>query len=158
MELQIGSPAPEFSLPDDSGNARSIKDFSGKKLVIFFYAKDNTAGCTCQAQGYGELYEGFRSLGYEVVGISRDSAASHARFKQKLALPYPLLSDPDRTAHEAYGVWKEKTMYGKKSMGTERSSFVIDENGTLVGIFRKVNSKTDPADMLKFCTEIQKGL
>ena len=151
MELQIGSPAPEFSLPDDSGSTRSLKDFAGKKLVIFFYAKDNTAGCTCQAQGYGELYEEFRKLGYEVIGISRDSVASHVRFRQKLALPYPLLSDPDRTAHEAYGVWKEKTMYGKMSMGTERSSFVIDENGCLAGVFRKVNSKTNPGDMLAFC-------
>ena len=158
MELKIGSPAPEFSLPDDGGNTRSLSGFAGKKLIVFFYAKDNTAGCTCQAQGYGELYEEFAKLGYEIVGISRDSAASHARFKAKYSLPYHLLSDPEKTAHEAYGVWKEKTMYGKKSMGTERSSFVIDENGLLLGIFRKVNAKTNPKDMLDFCAEKQKEL
>ncbi|MCR4621444.1 MAG: peroxiredoxin [Clostridiales bacterium] len=158
MELKIGSPAPEFCLADDSGNERSLADFAGKKLVIFFYAKDNTAGCTCQVQGYGELYGGFRQLGYEVVGVSRDSAASHLRFKEKLSLPYALLSDPEKTAHEAYGVWKEKTMYGKKSMGTERSSFVIDENGRLLGIFRKVNAKANPGEMLAFCAQQQKGL
>lgn len=146
--LTVGMPAPDFALTDQNGETRTLKDFAGKKLILYFYPKDNTAGCSKQAAGYAQLIEQFGEKGACVVGISKDSVASHQRFIQKLDLPFTLLSDPERTAIEAYGVWKEKKMCGKVSMGVVRSSFIIDENGILRGIYENVKSTDNPAKML----------
>ena len=141
-------PAPDFALADQNGETRTLKDFAGKKLILYFYPKDNTAGCSKQAAGYAQLIEQFGEKGACVEGNSKDSVASHQRFIQKLDLPFTLLSDPERTAIEAYGVWKEKKMCGKVSMGVVRSSFIIDENGILRGIYENVKSTDNPAKML----------
>ena len=146
--LTIGSPAPDFSLQDKDGRQWSLRDFAGKKLVLYFYPKDNTAGCAKQAAGYAALQEEFTARGAVVVGISRDSGASHARFAEKYSLPFVLLSDPDHGVTEAYGVWQEKKMCGKVSMGVVRSSFIIDENGLLQGIYENVKAAENPAAML----------
>lgn len=146
--LTVGMPAPDFALADQNGETRTLKDFAGKKLILYFYPKDNTAGCSKQAAGYAKLIEQFGEKGACVVGISKDSVASHQRFIQKLDLPFTLLSDPERTAIEAYGVWKEKKMCGKVSMGVVRSSFIIDENGILCGIYENVKSTDNSAKML----------
>lgn len=146
--LTIGEPAPDFALADQNGEIRTLKDFAGKKLILYFYPKDNTAGCSKQAAGYAQLAAQFEEKGARVVGISKDSVASHQRFIEKLDLPFTLLSDPERQAIEAYGVWKEKKMYGKVSMGVVRSSFIIDENGILRGIYENVKAADNPAKML----------
>ena len=146
--LTIGEPAPDFTLADQNGEIRTLKDFAGKKLILYFYPKDNTAGCSKQAAGYAQLAAQFKEKGACVVGISKDSAASHQRFIEKLDLPFTLLSDPERQAIEAYGVWKEKKMCGKVSMGVVRSSFIIDENGILRGIYENVKAADNPAKML----------
>lgn len=146
--LTIGEPAPDFTLADQNGEIRTLKDFAGKKLILYFYPKDNTAGCSKQAAGYAQLAAQFKEKGACVVGISKDSVASHQRFIEKLDLPFTLLSDPERQAIEAYGVWKEKKMCGKMSMGVVRSSFIIDENGILRGIYENVKAADNPAKML----------
>ncbi len=146
--LTIGEPAPDFTLADQNGEIRTLKDFAGKKLILYFYPKDNTAGCSKQAAGYAQLAAQFKEKGACVVGISKDSVASHQRFIEKLDLPFTLLSDPERQAIEAYGVWKEKKMCGKVSMGVVRSSFIIDENGILRGIYENVKAADNPAKML----------
>lgn len=146
--LTIGEPAPDFTLADQNGEIRTLKDFAGKKLILYFYPKDNTAGCSKQAAGYAQLAAQFKEKGASVVGISKDSVASHQRFIEKLDLPFTLLSDPERQAIEAYGVWKEKKMCGKVSMGVVRSSFIIDENGILRGIYENVKAADNPAKML----------
>lgn len=146
--LTIGEPAPDFTLADQNGEIRTLKDFAGKKLILYFYPKDNTAGCSKQAAGYAHLAAQFKEKGACVVGISKDSVASHQRFIEKLDLPFTLLSDPERQAIEAYGVWKEKKMCGKVSMGVVRSSFIIDENGILRGIYENVKAADNPAKML----------
>lgn len=146
--LTIGEPAPDFTLADQNGEIRTLKDFAGKKLILYFYPKDNTAGCSKQAAGYAQLAAQFKEKGACVVGISKDSVASHQHFIEKLDLPFTLLSDPERQAIEAYGVWKEKKMCGKVSMGVVRSSFIIDENGILRGIYENVKAADNPAKML----------
>ena len=146
--LSIGTPAPDFTLPDMNGEMHSLSEFRGKKVVLYFYAKDNTAGCTKQACGYAELYPQFKEKGAVVIGISKDSPASHKRFAEKYSLPFMLLSDGERKAIEAYGVWQEKKLYGKVSMGVVRSTYLIDENGIIIRAAEKVRATDDPADTL----------
>ena len=147
---EIGTQAPDFTLSDKDGNERSLSEFQGKKVVIYFYSKDNTSGCTRQAQAFAALYDEFRAAGAEVIGISKDSAASHARFAGKHSLPFVLLADPERQAIEAYGVWQEKKLYGKISMGVVRTTFILDENGVILKIMPKVKPDTNAADVLEF--------
>lgn len=147
--LEIGTKAPEFTLPDQNGTLRSLSDFQGKKVILYFYPKDNTSGCTKQACAFGELYPQFMEKGAEVIGISKDSVASHKKFESNYALPFTLLSDTECAAIKAYDVWKEKSMYGKKYMGIERSTYLIDENGIIVKAFAKVKAPENPARMLK---------
>ena len=128
--LEIGTKAPEFTLPDKDGNPVSLSDFAGKKVVLYFYPKDNTPGCTRQACAFAGTYEEFNKINAVVIGISKDSVASHQKFAEKHSLPF-LLSDPELTATQAYGVWQEKKLYGKVSMGVVRSTFVIDKGGRI---------------------------
>ena len=146
--LEIGSQAPGFSLPDQNGELRSLSDYRGQKVVLYFYPKDMTSGCTKQACAFGELYPQFREKGAVVLGVSKDSVASHKRFEEKHGLPFTLLSDIDKTVIQAYDVWKEKKLYGKVSMGVVRTTYLIDENGIIVKAFDKVKAADNPAQML----------
>jgi peroxiredoxin Q/BCP len=148
--LEIGSKAPDFALSDKDGNTVTLESLRGKKVVLYFYPKDNTSGCTRQAQAYAALNDAFAARGAVVVGVSKDSAASHQKFAEKYALPFLLLSDPELQAIQAYGVWQEKKNYGKVTMGVVRSSFVIDEEGTVVKADYKVKADTNAADLLAF--------
>lgn len=130
--LEIGMKAPDFSLPDQNGTVHTLEEYRGKKVVLYFYPKDNTAGCTKQACGFGELYPHFLEKGAVVIGVSKDSVASHKKFEQKYGLPFTILSDVDLEAIQAYDVWKEKNMYGKKTMGVVRTTYLIDEEGVIV--------------------------
>ena len=127
----------------------SLSDFKGKKIILYFYPRDNTPGCTKQACGFGELYPSFVERGVQIIGISKDSVASHKRFKDKYQLPFILLSDPELEAIKAYDVWKEKNMYGKKVMGVVRTTYLIDENGMIIKAFEKVKAADNPQNMLK---------
>ncbi len=147
--LEVGMKAPAFTLSDGNGNTVSLSDFLGKKVVLYFYPKDNTPGCTKQACAFGELYPQFQEHNTVVIGISKDSVASHAKFAAKYELPFILLSDPELQAIQAYGVWQEKKLYGKTSMGVVRSSFVIDEQGVVQQASYKVKSDKNAADMLE---------
>ena len=142
--------APAFTLPDKDGNPVSLSDYLGEKVVLYFYPRDNTPGCTRQAQAYAALNAEFTAKGAVVIGVSKDSSASHQKFAEKNALPFVLLSDPERQAIEAYGVWQEKKNYGKVSMGVVRSSFVIDEQGVIVRADYKVKADSNAADLLAF--------
>lgn len=142
--------APVFTLNDKDGNSVSLSDFLGRKVVLYFYPKDNTSGCSKQAVSFAELNDKIESLGAAVVGVSKDSEASHLKFAEKYSLPFILLSDPDRTAIEAYGVWQEKKLYGKPSMGVVRSTFIIDENGMVEKAMYKVKSDTNAAEVLGY--------
>lgn len=146
--IEIGAKAPDFTLQDKNGNAVSLSDFKGKKVVLYFYPKDNTPGCTRQACAFAAAYDAFRTKDIVVIGISRDSVASHVKFAEKYALPFTLLSDPDRVAIEAYGVWQEKKMCGKVSMGVVRTTFIIDEDGNISHIMPRVKPDTNAADIL----------
>ncbi len=146
--LNIGDKAPAFTLMDKDGNEVSLSDFMGKKVVLYFYPKDNTPGCTRQACAFAAVYNGFREKNVEVIGISKDSTASHAKFAEKHDLPFVLLSDPERQAIEAYGVWQEKKLYGKVSMGVVRTTFIIDEQGCIEKIMPKVKPDTNAAEIL----------
>ena len=146
--LEIGTKAPDFTLPDQNGTMHSLSEFKGKKVILYFYPKDNTSGCTKQACAFGELYPQFTEKGATVIGISKDSVASHKKFESNYSLPFTLLSDTELTAIKAYDVWKEKTMYGKKYMGIERSTYLIDENGFIVKAFANVKAPENPAQML----------
>ena len=148
--LEVGMKAPAFTLPDKDGNPVSLSDYLGKKVVLYFYPRDNTPGCTRQALAYAALNAEFAARGAAVIGISKDSSASHQKFAEKNALPFVLLSDPERRAIEAYGVWQEKKNYGKVSMGVVRSSFVIDEQGVIVRADYKVKADSNAADLLAF--------
>lgn len=148
--LEIGTRAPEFTLPDKDGNAVSLTDFAGKKVVLYFYPKDNTPGCTRQACAFAEAYQEFKRINAVVIGISKDSVASHQKFAEKYGLPFILLSDPELTAIQAYGVWQEKKLYGKVSMGVVRSTFVIDENGMIEKVMPKVKPDINAAEILAY--------
>ena len=146
--LQIGMKAPDFTLNDQHGNAVSLSDFAGKKVVLYFYSKDNTPGCTRQACAFAESYEAFKAQDIAVIGVSKDSVASHVKFAEKFSLPFTLLSDPELKAIEPYGVWQEKKMCGKTCMGVVRTTFIIDENGMISHVMPKVKPDTNAADIL----------
>ena len=148
MLLEVGTKAPAFTLPDQDGKMVSLKDFKGQKVVLYFYPKDNTPGCTKQACNFGELMPQFREKGAVVIGVSKDSVASHKKFQEKFGLPFTLLSDPELKAIQAYGVWQEKNMYGKKTMGVVRTTYLIDEKGVIVKAFGKVKAAENPQQML----------
>lgn len=147
--LEIGTKAPDFTLQDKDGNSVSLSDFLGKKVVLYFYSKDNTAGCTRQACAFAANYDAFLAKGAVVIGISRDSAASHRKFAEKNSLPFLLLSDPECIAIQAYGVWQEKRMCGKVCMGVVRSTFLIDENGLIEQIMPNVKPGSNAAEVLE---------
>ncbi len=146
--LQVGDTVPEFSLPNQDGTMISPADFKGKKIVIYFYPKDNTPGCTTEACGFRDVYDEILAKGAVVLGISKDSTASHTKFREKFELPFHLLSDVETTTIQAFGAWGEKKMCGKTYMGIIRSTFVVDENGVISHVFPKVNTKTHPAEIL----------
>ena len=146
--LEVGTKAPEFTLPDKDGNSVSLSDFLGKKVVLYFYPKDNTPGCTKQACAFAASYEGFKAKNVAVIGVSKDSVASHQKFAAKYDLPFLLLSDPELQAIQAYGVWQEKKLYGKVSMGVVRSTYLIDEQGVIARVMPKVKPDTNAADIL----------
>lgn len=146
--LNIGDKAPEFTLKDKSGHDVSLSDFKGKKVVLYFYPKDNTPGCTRQACAFAGLYGEFQKRDVEVIGISKDGVASHVKFAEKHGLPFVLLADPELTAIQAYGVWQEKKLYGKVSMGVVRTTFIIDEQGNIEKIMPKVKPDTNAAEVL----------
>ena len=150
--LEIGMNAPQFTLKDKEGNPVSLSDFAGRKVVLYFYPKDNTPGCTRQACAFAAAYEGFKSNDIVVIGISKDSVASHLKFSQKYNLPFILLSDPELQAIQAYGVWQEKKLYGKVSMGVVRTTFIIDERGNIEKIMPKVKPDTNAAEILQHLT------
>ena len=140
--LTVGQKAPDFTLFDTAGNEVSLSDFLGKKVVLYFYPKDNTSGCTAEACSLRDNYSEFRSRGYEVIGVSVDSAASHQKFIAKYALPFTLIADTDKELVQAMGVWGEKSMYGRKYMGTFRTTFILDENGVVEQIYLPKQIKT----------------
>ena len=146
--LKIGDLAPDFTLGDKNGNQVSLSDFRGKKVVLYFYPKDNTPGCTRQACAFASAYDEFKTKNVEVIGISKDSVASHVKFAEKYSLPFVLLSDPERKAIEPYGVWQEKNMCGKVGFGVVRTTFVIDENGIIERVMPKVKPDTNAAEIL----------
>jgi len=134
----LGVSAPDFSLKDHEGKLRSLTDYSGNKLVLYFYPRDDTPGCTKEACGFRDSHDTIRKAGAEVVGVSRDGLSSHQKFRTKYSLTFPLLSDPEGEISKRYQVYKMKNLYGRKSMGIERSTFIIDEKGIIIGVFRKV--------------------
>ena len=148
--LEQGTKAPDFTLNDKDGNAVSLADFAGKKVVLYFYPKDNTPGCTRQACAFAAAYEDFKTLDAVVIGVSKDSEASHRKFAEKNGLPFILLSDPELKAIQAYGVWQEKKNYGKVSMGVVRSTFIIDEKGFIEKVMPKVKPDTNAAEILEY--------
>jgi peroxiredoxin Q/BCP len=148
--LTAGMQAPDFALWDKDGKLVRLSDFLGRKVVLYFYPKDNTPGCTRQACAFAGAYDAFREKQVTVIGISRDSVASHVKFAEKYALPFLLLSDPERQAIEAYGVWQEKKNYGKVSMGVVRSTFIIDEKGIIEKVMPKVKPDTNAAEILAY--------
>ena len=147
--LRVGMKAPDFTLQDKEGRPVSLSDFRGRRVVLYFYPKDNTPGCTRQACAFAGAYQAFRERNVEVIGISKDSTASHQKFAEKYGLPFVLLSDPDLQAIQAYEVWQEKKLYGKVSMGVVRTTFLIDENGILEQIMPKVKPDTNAAEILE---------
>ena len=148
--LTAGMQAPDFALWDKDGKLVRLSDFLGRKVVLYFYPKDNTPGCTRQACAFAGAYDAFREKQVTVIGISRDSVASHVKFAEKYALPFLLLSDTERQAIEAYGVWQEKKNYGKVSMGVVRSTFIIDEKGVIEKVMPKVKPDTNAAEILAY--------
>ena len=146
--LETGVKAPEFTLKDKEGKDVSLSDFLGKKVVLYFYPRDNTPGCTRQACAFAQSYDAFRADDVVVIGVSKDSVASHQKFAQKYDLPFILLSDPERQAIEAYGVWQEKKMCGKTSMGVVRTTYIIGEDGRITHVMPKVKPDTNAADVL----------
>ena len=146
--LTIGEKAPDFTLFDQNGNAVSLSDFKGTRVVLYFYPKDDTPGCTRQACAFAGAYDAFREKGVAVIGISRDSVASHIKFAEKYDLPFTLLSDPDRLAIEPYGVWQEKKLYGKTSFGIVRTTFLIDADGRIEKVMPKVKPDTNAQEIL----------
>lgn len=146
--LEIGTQAPDFELPDQNGTMHTLKDYRGKKVILYFYPKDNTPGCTKQACGFSERYPQIQEKGAVVLGVSKDSVASHKKFEEKYGLSFTLLSDTERKVIEAYDVWKEKKNYGKVSMGVVRTTYLIDENGIIIRANDKVKAADDAEKML----------
>ena len=146
--LEIGTKAPEFTLPDQNGEMHSLSEYRGKKVILYFYPKDNTSGCTKQACNFAELMPQFREKGAVILGVSKDSVASHKKFEENYGLPFTLLSDTERKVIEAYGVWQEKKNYGKVTMGVVRTTYLIDENGIITKAFGNVKAADNPAQML----------
>lgn len=146
--LEVGTKAPAFELPDQNGDMHTLEEYKGKKVVLYFYPKDNTPGCTKQACNFGVLYPQFTEKGAVVLGVSKDSVVSHKKFEEKYHLPFTLLSDPELSCIQAYDVWKEKVNYGKKSMGVVRTTYLIDENGVIEKAFDKVKAEENPEQML----------
>ena len=150
MLLETGASAPDFALQNSEGNTVRLSDFAGKRVVLYFYPRDNTPGCTRQACAFAGAYEDFRTLDVVVIGVSKDSVASHQRFAEKYNLPFILLSDPELQAIQAYGVWQEKKNYGKVSMGVVRTTYVIDPEGRIERTFPKVKPDTNAAEILEY--------
>ena len=146
--LDIGTKAPDFTLPDQNGAPHSLSDYRGKKVILYFYPKDNTAGCTKQACGFAERFPQFREKGAVILGVSKDTAASHKRFEEKYGLPFTLLADTDKAVIQAYDVWKEKKNYGKVTMGVVRTTYLIDEAGVIVCALDNVKAADNPEQML----------
>ena len=151
--LEVGTKAPDFALLNQDGETVRLSDFLGKRVVLYFYPRDNTPGCTRQARAFAESYEQFQALDVVVIGISKDSVASHVKFAQKQALPFVLLSDPELQVIQAYGVWQEKKLYGKVSMGVVRSTYIIDPEGKIERVMPKVKPDTNAAEILQYLTE-----
>lgn len=149
MDLKVGDVAPDFSVNDQNGNPVKLSDFKGKKVVLYFYPKDNTPGCTAEACNLRDNYQALQKAGYEILGVSKDSEKSHTNFIKKYELPFTLLADSKGDIHEKYGTWVEKYMYGRKYMGTARVTFLIDEDGTIEEIIEKVKTKDHTAQILK---------
>lgn len=147
--LEKGSKAPDFTLFDKDGNEVTLSEFIGKKVVLYFYPKDDTPGCTKQACNFADNYNAFLEKGVVVLGISKDSVASHEKFAAKYNLPFPILSDPELIAIKAYDVWQEKTSYGKTSMGVVRTTYIIDENGTIETVMTQVKADSNAVDVLE---------
>lgn len=148
--LEEGVKAPEIVLNDKNGNTVKLSDFAGKKVVVYFYPKDNTAGCTKQACGFRDAYNEYESLGIPIIGISKDSEASHVKFADKHELPFILLSDPELKAIKDYDVWQEKKLYGKVSMGVVRTTYLIDENGIIEKVWKKAKTDKNAAEILEY--------
>ena len=148
--LEVGTKAPDFTLPDKDNNPVSLSDFLGKKVVLYFYPRDNTPGCTRQACAFAQHYGALQEKNAVVIGISKDSVASHQKFAQKYELPFILLSDPELQAIQAYGVWQEKKLYGKVSMGVVRSTYLINEEGVIEKVMPKVKPDTNASDILSY--------
>ena len=148
--LEVGSKAPDFTLKNQEGQEVSLSQFAGKRVVLYFYPRDNTPGCTRQACGFAQNYEGFNQRDVVVIGVSKDSVASHLKFAQKYELPFVLLSDPDLEAIQAYGVWQEKKLYGKVSMGVVRTTYIIDPQGVIEKVMPKVKPDTNAAEILAY--------
>ena len=146
--LTVGTKAPDFILQDQNGNERTLSEFQGRKVILYFYPKDMTAGCTKQACGFADLYPQYKEKGAVVIGVSKDTSASHKKFEEKYNLPFILLADPNKEVIQAYDVWKEKNMYGKATMGVVRTTYLIDENGMIVKAFTKVKAADNPQQML----------
>ena len=146
--LEVGTKAPNFTLPDQNGDLHSLSEYRGKKVILYFYPKDNTPGCTKQACGFAERYPQFIEKGAVVLGISKDSVASHKKFEEKYGLPFTILSDPELVAIQAYDVWQEKKNYGKTYMGVVRTTYLIDEEGKIAKAFDKVKAADNPEQML----------
>ena len=144
--LETGIAAPDFTLPDQNGENHSLSDYRGQKVILYFYPKDNTAGCTKQACGFAEMYPLFREKGAVVLGVSKDSVASHKKFEEKYGLPFTILSDTELAAIKAYDVWQEKKNYGKVTMGVVRTTYLIDENGIITKAFGNVKAADNPAE------------
>lgn len=147
--LVVGTKAPDFTLPDQNGEMHSLSEYKGQKVILYFYPKDNTSGCTKQACSFGELMPQFKEKGAVILGVSKDSVASHKRFEEKYGLPFTLLSDTERVVIEAYDVWKEKKNYGKVTMGVVRTTYLIDEEGIITKALGNVKAADNPAQMLE---------
>ena len=147
--LEIGTKAPAFTLPDENGTLHTLEEYRGKKVILYFYPKDNTSGCTAEACNLRDNYEFLIAKGYNVIGVSKDSVASHKKFKEKYDLPFTLLSDTSTQMLQEFGAWGEKKMYGKTVMGTIRKTFIFDENGVLTEIIEKVDTKNHAGQILK---------
>ena len=146
--LEVGLKAPDFELPDQNGKVHKLSDYKGKKVILYFYPKDNTSGCTKQACGFGDRYPQFKEKGAVILGVSKDSVASHKKFEEKYGLPFTLLSDTELNVIKAYDVWKEKKNYGKVTMGVVRTTYLIDEDGVIVKAMDKVKAADNPQEML----------